>query len=110
MREQGSSRLKLTIAVQAPFLVLPLSASSPSALVADLGLLTVENCFRLAGESDLVLQELSGEGEREEGDGGKGLAKSLVSPSGVPAVIDHMSVAVSSVQLGRQVPARWRLL
>lgn len=71
-----SSRISLSVSIQAPLIVIPVSSTSLDALVANLGHLSVSNSFNLvhAGED----------------------------PSGSDAVVvDNMVVELSSVQLLR---------
>ncbi|XP_064396100.1 intermembrane lipid transfer protein VPS13C-like isoform X3 [Halichondria panicea] len=87
LREQSSSRVRLDITVFAPVLVLPLSALSQAAFIADLGRLKVKNNFLHA---DSIYEGT------EDFDKG-----SLVSASGEKALLDKMEVSLSSIQLGR---------
>ena len=71
-----SSRISLSVSIQAPLIVIPVSSTSRDALVANLGHLSVTNTFNLAHD-------------------GK-------DPSGSDAVvIDNMVVELSSVKLLR---------
>lgn len=85
LKEKGSSRIKFVLKVQAPVILVPLSVSSKSALVLDLGLIKLNNTFRLA-------RSLAGEGEDDAG---------FTSSAGHPALVDQMNISVSSIQLGR---------
>ena len=114
LRERSSSRVKLNVIIGAPLLVVPYtpplslspppssSSSSPPppalpprqrAFVANLGELTVRNVFRLA--SDVAAEKIAGE------QGEKGDQSRFLSSSGCPAVVDCMTVTISSVQLSR---------
>lgn len=91
LKEQSSSRVRLNVTIHAPVVVLPLSASSQSALVANLGSLTVKNKFLLASE---VVKETGSPPPNSDG---------FLSPKGVPAIVDKMSIILDSIQLGRFV-------
>jgi vacuolar protein sorting-associated protein 13A/C len=114
LRERSSSRVKLNVIIGAPLLVVPYtpplslspppssSSSSPPppalpprqrAFVANLGELTIRNVFRLA--SDVAAEKIAGE------QGEKGDQSRFLSSSGCPAVVDCMTVTISSVQLSR---------
>ena len=110
LKERSFSRMKLDVVIRAPLLVVPYSPapslslplspqSSPSApptqraFVANLGELAVRNVFRFA--SDVVAEEL--------GRGAVGEQSQFLSPSGLPAVVDCMTVTISSVQLHRYI-------
>lgn len=74
--QSHSSRISLSVSIQAPLIVIPVSSTSCDALVANLGHLSVSNTFNLVHEGD--------------------------DPSGSDAVIvDNMVVELSSVQLSR---------
>ena len=112
LRERSSSRVKLNVIIGAPLLVVPYtpplslspppSSSSPPppalpphqrAFVANLGELTIRNVFRLA--SDVAAEKTAGEqGEKRD-------QSRFLSSSGCPAVVDCMTVTISSVQLSR---------
>ena len=112
LRERSSSRVKLNVIIGAPLLVVPYtpplslspppSSSSPPppalpshqrAFVANLGELTIRNVFRLA--SDVAAEKTAGEqGEKRD-------QSRFLSSSGCPAVVDSMTVTISSVQLSR---------
>jgi hypothetical protein len=96
--------VKLNVVVRAPLLIVPytpaaslspaLSPLSPPAspplraFVANLGELSVKNVFKLASEGT------TGEGKETE-------SSRFLSPLGFPAVVDCMTLNISSVQLGR---------
>ena len=84
--EKSSSRIKLSVELEAPVLVLPLSATSHAAFILDLGELKLENAFVLAScmESNMSAKNIS-----------------FVSPSGQPAIVDQLTVSLTSIQLGR---------
>ena len=114
LRERSSSRVKLNLIIGAPLLVVPYtpplslspppssSSSSPPppalpshqrAFVANLGELKIRNVFRLA--SDVAAEKTAGEqGEKRD-------QSRFLSSSGCPAVVDSMTVTISSVQLSR---------
>lgn len=110
LKERSSSRVKLNVIIRAPLLVVPYTpppslsppppSSSPSpsvsqpqrAFVANLGELTVRNVFKLA-------RDVSAEAVVEQGE--KVDPSLFLSSSGAPAVVDSMSVTISSVQLSR---------
>lgn len=73
-----SSRISLSVSIQAPLIVIPVSSNSLDALVANLGHLSVSNTFNLVHDGE--------------------------DPSGRDAVVvDNMAVELSSVQLSRAV-------
>ena len=72
--------------VDAPVLVLPLSATSYSTIILDLGLLTLNNKFT---------SPCSAVGDNVN------TKTAIVSPSGMPAVVDQLEVSISSIQIGR---------
>ncbi|KAL9987728.1 hypothetical protein ACROYT_G002079 [Oculina patagonica] len=73
-----SSRISLSVSIQAPLIVIPVSSNSSDALVANLGHLSVSNTFNLAHDGE--------------------------DPDGSDAVVvDNMVVELSSVQLLRAV-------
>lgn len=77
-----SSRISLSITIQAPLIIIPVSSTSLDAVVANLGQLRISNSFNLV---------LAGE-----------------DPSGSDAVVvDKMVVELSSVQLLR-FESSWR--
>ena len=85
--------------ILAPVVVIPLSATSQSALVADLGRLKVKNTFLHAssvapskGESGSIFYA-----------GKEFSPRDFISSSGQKAIVDRMSVKLSSIQLGRYV-------
>lgn len=84
--EKSSSRIKLLIAVEAPVLVLPLTATSHASFILDLGELKLENTFVLASslEANKSVKNIS-----------------FVSPSGQPAIVDQLTISLTSIQLGR---------
>ena len=89
LKENSSSRVRLAVTVQAPLVLVPLSATSQSALVADLGQLTINNKFLLASDSMV-------------GGTRPGVApNAFLSSDGLPAIVDCMEVFISSIQLGR---------
>lgn len=104
LKERSSSRVKLNVVVRAPLLIIPytVSALSPTsplssptstterAFMANLGELVVKNEFKLASE---VMP-----GKEEERD-----QSLFLSPLGHPAIMDYMTVTISSVQLQRSV-------
>lgn len=104
LKEKSSSRVKLNVIVRAPLLIIPytvstlsptsspLSPVSPTqrAFVANLGELLVENVFKLAYD---VMPVTAEKGERDQ--------SLFLSPLGHPAIVDCMTVTISSVQLGR---------
>ena len=74
--QSQSSRVSLSVSIQAPLIIVPVSSTSQHALVANLGLLSLSNSFNLVT-------------------GG-------THPSGSDAVIvDNMVVELTSVQLAR---------
>lgn len=112
LKERSSSRVKLDIIIRAPLLIIPYTPSpSPSlsppfspppttlplpqrAFVANLGELCVKNVFKLA--SGVVTKTGKDGVGREEM-----YSSQFLSSTGVPAVVDCMTVTISSVQLGR---------
>ena len=91
LKENSSSRVRLAVTVQAPLVLIPLSATSQSALVADLGQLTINNKFLLASDPGV-------------GGAKPGVApNAFLSSDGLPAIVDCMEVFISSIQLGRYV-------
>lgn len=60
--------------------------------MANLGELVVKNVFKLASE---VMPVTAEEGKRDQ--------TLFLSPLGHPAIVDCMTVTISSVQLGRSV-------
>lgn len=104
LKEKSSSRVKLNVVVRAPLLIIPYtvsalsSTSSPPSLVpspqrafvANLGELLVKNVFKLASE---VMPVTAKKGESDQ--------SLFLSPLGHPAIVDCMTVTISSVQLGR---------
>ena len=106
LKERSSSRMKLNVIIRAPLLIVPytptstLSPLSPPSLpsshpqrafVANLGELSVKNVFKFA-------RDVSAESVRQ---GGQPDPSAFLSPSGLPAVVDCMTVTISSVQLSR---------
>ena len=109
LKERSSSRVKLNVLVRAPLLIIPYtptyttsplsplptflpSTLSPQrAFVANLGELSVKNVFKFASE---MAVQTAGEGEKKD-------VSLFLSPFGLPAVVDCMTVTISSVQLGR---------
>ncbi len=89
LREQSSSRIRLDITVLAPVLVLPLSAFSQAAFIADLGRLEVRNNFLHADPIYEWIEDVD--------------SSPFVSSSGEKALLDKMEVSLSSIQLGRCV-------
>ena len=89
LKEQRSSRVRLKVTIHAPLVLLPLSASSQSALVANLGSLTVTNKF-------LEASEVAGSSSASKPSG-------FVSPTGQKAIVDKMTIRLTSIQLGRWV-------
>ena len=87
LKEQSSSRVRLNVTIHAPLVLLPLSASSQSALVANLGSLTVTNKFLEACKVAEVSSASKPSG--------------FVLPTGQKAIVDKMSILVTSIQLGR---------
>ena len=71
---ERNDRIALDITIKAPIIVVPKSSTSDKALVADLGLLKVQNVFTIA-------------------EGTEGLES--------PAVLDTMNVDLQSLQLSR---------
>ena len=69
--------------------VLPLSTSSQSALIANLGSLTVTNGFSLAAD---VVRERHGSVTNPDG---------FLSPKRQPAIVDKMTVTLTKIQFGR---------
>ena len=65
-------------------MVLPLTSTSSSAFVADLGQMEVTNTF-LPAEKVSVGQQLSSE--------------KYLSSGGIPAIVDDMTIDITSVQL-----------
>ena len=93
LKENSSSRVHLAVTVQAPLVLIPLSATSQSALVADLGQLKINNKFLLASDPGV-------------GGAKPGVASNaFLSSDGLPAIVDCMEVFISSIQLGRYVHA-----
>ena len=91
LKENSSSRVRLAVTVQAPLVLIPLSATSQSALVADLGQLKINNKFLLASDPGV-------------GGAKPGVApNAFLSSDGLPAIVDCMEVFISSIQLGRYV-------
>ena len=90
LKEQSSSRVKLNVTIHAPLVCLPLSASSQSALVANLGSLKVTNKFLEA----CAVAEETGSGQPSE-------TRGFVSSSGQKAIVDKMAILLTSIQLGR---------
>lgn len=89
LKEQRSARVKLDVTVHAPLMVLPLSVSSQSALVANLGSLTVTNEFL---DAYAVIKETDHSSRSERG---------FISPTGQKAIVDKMSITLTSIQCGR---------
>ena len=85
--------MRLEVTVQAPVLVLPLSASSRSALLADLGELRVTNSFLLASDAYSSMKLPS---------------NAFLSATDQPAIVDCMDINISSIQLRRYV-CMWTL-
>ncbi|EDO34505.1 predicted protein [Nematostella vectensis] len=74
--QSQAARIKLTVSIQAPFIIIPVNSHSRDALVADLGQLVVSNSFKLHSPA--------------------------TKPDGSDAVIvDNMVVELSSVKLSR---------
>ena len=71
---ERADRIALDVTIKAPIIVIPKSSTSDKALVADLGLLKVQNAFHIA-------------------DGTQGQE--------TPAVLDNMKVSLESLQLSR---------
>ena len=69
--------------------VLPLSTSNQSALIANLGSLTVTNVFRLAAD---VVRERHGSVTNPDG---------FLSPKRQPAIVDKMTITLTEIQFGR---------
>ena len=91
LKESSSSRVRLAVTVQAPLVLIPLSATSQSALVADLGQLKIDNKFRFASDPGV-------------GGARQGVPpNAFLSSDGLPAIVDCMEVFISSIQLGRYV-------
>ena len=86
LKEKSSSRIKLSVDIEAPVVLLPLSAASHASFVLDLGRLRVENDFILA--SSLISRELAGK-------------SNFLSSCGNPAIVDRMKISLSSLQLGK---------
>ena len=82
--------MKLDIAVQAPLVVLPLSATNQSALVANLGSLVVTNKFLEASE---VVKETRSPSPSD--------SSGFCSPTGQRAIVDKMNIVLTSIQFGR---------
>ena len=81
--EKNGSKIGLKISISAPLVVLPLTSTSSSAFVADLGQMEVTNTFLLA-EKVAVGQHPS---------------EKFISSGGVPAIVDDMTVNITSVLL-----------
>eukprot|EP00731_Ephydatia_muelleri_P036267 Em0227g1a len=81
--EKNGSKIGLSVSISAPLVVLPLTSTSSSAFVADLGQMEVTNTFLLA-EKVAVGQHPS---------------EKFISSGGVPAIVDDMTVDITSVQL-----------
>ena len=81
--EKDGSKIGLKISISAPLVVLPLTSTSSSAFVADLGQMEVTNKFLLA----------------EKVAGGQYPSEKFISSGGVPAIVDDMTVDITSVQL-----------
>ena len=79
--------MRLNVIIQAPLVLLPLSASSQGALVANLGSLTVTNEF-------LEAYKVAGSSSASKPSG-------FVSPTGQKAIVDKMTIQLTSIQLGR---------
>ena len=82
--EKSGSKIRLSVSISAPLVVLPLTSTSSSAFVADLGQMEVTNTFLLA-EKIAVGQQLPSE--------------KYLSSGGTPAIVDDMTVDITSVQL-----------
>ena len=78
--EKNGSKIGLKISISAPLVVLPLTSTSSSAFVADLGQMEVTNTFLLAEK----VQHPS---------------EKFISSGGVPAIVDDMTVDITSVLL-----------
>jgi len=83
--ESSSSRLKLVVLVQAPVLMVPLTSSSSSAFILDLGTVKVKNKF-------LFARTLAEAGPEEDG---------FTTDDNREAIVDQMDISLESVQLGR---------
>eukprot|EP00731_Ephydatia_muelleri_P024526 Em0016g797a len=81
--EKNGTKIGLSVSISAPLVVLPLTSTSSSAFVADLGQMEVTNTFLLA-EKVAVGQHPS---------------EKFISSGGVPAIVDDMTVDITSVQL-----------
>ena len=81
--EINGSKIRLKISISAPLVVLPLTSTSSSAFVADLGQVEVTNTFLLA-ENVAVGQHSS---------------DMFISSGGVPAIVDDITVDITFVQL-----------
>ena len=62
--QQQTSRTKLDVSIQAPLVIIPISSTSVHALVADLGQVSVQNKFEIAGKgpdgvNDIVVDDMS---------------------------------------------------
>ena len=89
MKEQSSSRVKLDVTVHAPVVVLPLSATSQRAFIANLGSLAVSNEFCYASE---VVRARHGSVANPDG---------FLSPKRQPAIVDKMTISLTEIQFGR---------
>ena len=89
LKEQSSSRVKLNVTIHAPMVVLPLSTPTQSALVANLGSLTVTNVFCLAAD---IVRERHGSVSNLDG---------FLSPTRQPAIVDKMTITLTEIQFGR---------
>lgn len=95
LKEQ--SRVRLDVIILAPVVVVPLSATSQSALVADLGRLEVKNAFLHASTLAASKEEVGSKFYS-----GRELSlQDFVSSNGQPAIVDQMTISLSSIQLGR---------
>ena len=81
--EKNGSKIGLKISIRAPLVVLPLTSTSSSAFVADLGQMEVTNTFLLAEKVAV----------------GQYPSEKFISSGGVPAIVDDMTVDITSVQL-----------
>ena len=92
MKEQSSSRIRLDVIVHAPLVILPLLATGQSALIANLGSLTVKNTFL---EASQVVAAMRGISPSDEG--------GFLSPTGERAIVDKMTISLTSIQFGRYI-------
>ena len=81
--QKNGSKIGLSVSISAPLVVLPLTSTSTSAFVADLGQMEVTNTFLLAEKVAV----------------GQHSTEQFISTGGIPAIVDDMRIDVTSVQI-----------